>query len=131
MVESPEYCLCCLKKYNSFCRFCDESLRWLVANNKMEDAIKLVTKVAKKNKRDPDEATQLLLSTEENGYSYQDEGFDENVENTELGTNDTKESVIIEGNNAMSDSRQEASDLATILKNGMLRKISLIWIFIW
>ncbi|KAJ8304388.1 hypothetical protein KUTeg_017971, partial [Tegillarca granosa] len=78
-------------------RFLDESLRWLVANGKTDNAIKVVSRAARWNNVDPEEPVKILLQTEQIMHDEQPR----NKEIEHLGDNTARETGAVERYNIL------------------------------
>ena len=109
--------------FEYYCRLCDESLRWLIANGKMKEAYSLLKKIARKNKKDPEKILPLLDS------QMSPEFCEDNDDSVQISKN-----LISPGSSKYTDVEPAAVEHSTILsvfRSRFLLKLSLIWMFIW
>lgn len=93
----------------------------------------MIRKIAKKNGKDPEVVVQLLLNPTESTLN-QDEGYEEDPQLDKHGAKIGNVTVIEEEHELMRSygpSIGESTSLLTIIMNSMLRRITLVWFFIW
>ena len=107
-------------EYNSICLFCfisqrllDESVRWLIANKRIEEAKVIIEKVAKINKVNLNEVLPFL------------EAGTEDVEIQPLTESTPEENIPLEIHKAKKE------DIYTILKHRTLLKTTVVMSFAW
>lgn len=97
----------------NFKRLLDESVRWLIANKRIEEAKVIIEKVAKFNKVDLNEVLPIL------------EAGTEDVEIKPLTESTTEEHIPLEIHKAKKE------DIYTILKHRTLLKTTAVMSFAW